>query len=101
MKCGVDGSEMREVALLTSNDFFGEGALLKGKSAKRNATVAAASYSLVYSLHVDAMHSILPRYPLVGLHIQQIADKRERESARVSARPAAAANIPHPQHLQA
>ena len=82
-------AEMRLVARLSSNDFFGEGALLKGKSAKRNATVVAVSYSLVYSLHVDAMHSILPRYPLVGLHIQQIAERRERESAKVSARPAA------------
>ena len=55
IRCGVDGSEMRDVALLTSNDFFGEGALLKGERASaiaserddetHPAAVAAASSS--------------------------------------------------------
>ena len=54
----VKGDAKHELASLDAGDFFGEGALLKGKSARRNAFVGATTYSLVYSLHVESMNGV-------------------------------------------
>ena len=75
-------AEMRLVARLVER-LFGEGALLKGKSAKRNATVVAVLLPRYCSTSTRCTHPAA--HPLVGLHIQQIAERRERESAKVSA----------------
>ena len=76
----------QELATLGPATVFGEGALLKGKSALRAATVVAASYSLIYALHVDAMNSILRRYPGVKAKIEEVAVERERSTATLSVR---------------
>ena len=55
------GETFQTLATLGSGQFFGEGALLKGKSARRGANVSAVTYSLIYSLHVDEMQKMLPR----------------------------------------
>ena len=42
------GETFQTLATLGSGQFFGEGALLKGKSARRGANVSAVTYSLIY-----------------------------------------------------
>jgi hyperpolarization activated cyclic nucleotide-gated potassium channel 1 len=80
------GEARKELAVLCVGQFFGEGALLKGKSAHRTAWVSAITYALIYSLHVDAMNSILPRFPSVYAKIHRIAQDREDERLRMSVR---------------
>ena len=76
----------QELARLGAGDFFGEGALLKGRSAKRNAYISALEYSLIYSLHVDNMTEVLQRYPAVMATIANIAKGREEATASMSVR---------------
>ena len=52
------GDDTQQLATLGTGSFFGEGALLKGKAAKRAANVSSVSYSLIFSLHVDAMNKV-------------------------------------------
>jgi CRP-like cAMP-binding protein len=80
------GDARQELAVLRVGQFFGEGALLRGKSALRSASVRALTYSLVYSLHVDAMSSILPRYPDVHASIANIERERRQSNATMSVR---------------
>jgi len=47
------GTQVQPLATLTTGNFFGEGALLKGRSARRAANVCSTTYSLIYSLHVE------------------------------------------------
>ena len=77
---------VQQLAVLQAGNFFGEGALLKGKSARRGANVSAITYSLVYSLHVDDMSKLLPRYPKVQRTIQKIAADRDEATASLSVR---------------
>lgn len=76
---------VQHLATLGSGQFFGEGALLKGKSARRAANVSAISYSLIYSLHVDEMGKLLPRYPKVRARIEAVATEREAATCEVAA----------------
>lgn len=80
------GDRVQQLATLNSGNFFGEGALLKGKSARRGASVSAISYSLIYALHVDDMTKMLPRYPKVHETISKIASDREAATATMSVR---------------
>ena len=86
------GETFQTLATLGSGQFFGEGALLKDKSARRGANVSAVTYSLIYSLHVDEMQKMLPRYPKVMSTIEQIA--AEREAATETAAATATARKP-------
>jgi len=78
------GTQVQPLATLTTGNFFGEGALLKGRSARRAANVCSTTYSLIYSLHVEAMSGVLPRYPKVQETIAAIAEQRERDTATMS-----------------
>ena len=80
------GANVQQLAQLASGQFFGEGALLKGKSARRGANVSALAYSLIYSLHVDEMNKMLVRYPKVMETIEKIAAEREAATASMSVR---------------
>ena len=71
------GGTFQTLATLTKGHFFGEGALLKGKSARRGANVMAVTYTLIYALHVDEMHRVLVHYPKVMAMIASIGAERE------------------------
>jgi len=79
-------NQRQQLATLSTGSFFGEGALLKGTSARRAANVSAVSYSLIYSLHVEALAMLLARYPKVRGTIEEIALKRERETMSMTSR---------------
>ena len=87
---------VQTLASLGSGQFFGEGALLKGKSARRGANVSAVTYSLIYSLHVDEMHKILPRYPKVMGTIASIAAEREAATETAAATATMMSNLHSP-----
>jgi len=70
------------LATLVAGNFFGEGALLRGTAARRGAYVAAVTYSLIYSLHVEEMNEMLLRYPSVMDTITAIGAHREAETKR-------------------
>lgn len=79
-------THIQPLATLNSGDFFGEGALLKGRSARRMAFVKSTTYSLIYSLHVEATNRLLTRYPLVQAAIAIIAAQRDEETKTKSTR---------------
>ena len=78
--------QIQPLASLASGQFFGEGALLKGKGAVRGASVKAVAYSLIYSLHVDAVNQLLTHHPKVMQTIEAIAHEREEATATMSVR---------------
>jgi hypothetical protein len=63
------------------------------------ATVASTTYSLIYSLHVDAVGKLLVRYPSVRATIEGIAKKREQETASMTTRIKAPRAEPEPESV--
>jgi hypothetical protein len=64
----VLGKETRELALLTTGDYFGEQALLEKR--KHTATVTAAQKSYVFSLQADQFRVLLKKFPRLRAAVQ-------------------------------
>ena len=72
-------AQQQILATLCAGDFFGEGALLKGKSARRSASISAIQYSLIYSLHVDEMSAALAHHPKVRANSRRHPQHRKKK----------------------